>query len=330
MRFDISARAFTFRLRSVFVALVILCGALACVAQHWRAVRAEVVAASRLRTATYKHWRELPADTVVSGRAWLVTNYGSPIRQPNFLSGPVTLSEALTIWRSPVSVHLESVFHQVTDDEIELCNAFRRLAMLRISYANLSDKRFARLTATQYLERLELDVNPLHDESAIRIGRMTSLKFLTLSSTDVTDAGVCHFVNLRHLEHLNLSDNAAVTDHGICCLSSCKSLRWIYLNGTSITDDALLCLSAIPCLSHLSVDGTKVTDKGIRHLANSPSRETIEYLGLSDTKVTDDVLPILAQFPRLGGAILKGTAVDPDKAEEFMNSLHPITRPARS
>ena len=73
---------------------------------------------------------------------------------------------------------------------------------------------------------------------------LTKLESLTLSGTQVSDAGLRNLKGLTRLEYLGLA-NTHVTDAGLENLKGLTILRQLDLSGTQVTDDGLLHLRGL-------------------------------------------------------------------------------------
>lgn len=121
------------------------------------------------------------------------------------------------------------------------------------------------------LVALHAEHTPVDDRELRYLQGMTSLRFVDLTATRITDAGLVHLLAARDLETLVLWD-------------------------TSVTDDALALLGRFPSLCHLGLGNTRVTDAGLRHLARL---RRLRLLQLSGTEVEGHGLRHLHDLPRL-------------------------------
>lgn len=304
-----SRRWFSFRLRTAFVGLTAACLLLALLVGRWRSLAAEHEAALKLSA--------LPNLPPWGGGFGIEFEVVVDAETNRFPESP-TFKDAIAIWRAPIKMNVDATRRRVTDNDLRLCNSLRRMAMLRLDEVDLNDYRFSVVTATDHLERLVLRDNPLHDVSAARIGKMGSLTWLDMSETKLSDTGMRYLSGLPKLEFL-LLDDTKVTDSGVRWLTNCRTLQFVSLRRTAITDAGLAYLGSLPRLSMLSLNGTQVTDAGVRTLLQSTSRSTLEEIDLSDTRVTNDAIAVLEQFPKRIHAGLETQGIDWDKAEEFSN-----------
>jgi len=93
------------------------------------------------------------------------------------------------------------------------------------------------------------------------LGSLTSLKWLYLRSTQVTDAALEHLKGLTGLERLYIN-GTQVTDVGLATLKGLSSLEKLYLNNTQVTDTGLEHLKGLTSLKRLELNDTQVTAEG--------------------------------------------------------------------
>ena len=85
------------------------------------------------------------------------------------------------------------------------------------------------------------------------------LVWLNLANTGVTDAGLVHLKELKHLTRLHL-EKTGVGDAGIANLAALAKLEYLNLYGTKVTDKGLATISKLPNLKAIYLWQTKVTD----------------------------------------------------------------------
>jgi hypothetical protein len=101
------------------------------------------------------------------------------------------------------------------------------------------------------------------DEELQKLGSVGSdLRWLDLSRTDLTDAGLKVVAKMPNLEHLDLR-GTAIGDEGVRALAGLQNLQTLSLYGTAVTDSGLEALRGLPSLRRLYVGGTKVTEPGL-------------------------------------------------------------------
>ena len=127
------------------------------------------------------------------------------------------------------------------------------------------------------------------DAGLAHLQGLTRLRWLDLSGTRVTDVGLAQLHGLTGLQELNL-DSTQITDAGLAHLQGLMGLRWLDLSGTQVTDVGMSHLQGLASLRRLSFSSTQVTDIGLAHLQ---VLTRLEWLWLKHSQVTDAAL---AQF----------------------------------
>jgi internalin A len=129
------------------------------------------------------------------------------------------------------------------------------------------------------------------DDEAAYLKRLTNLTHLSLSRTQVTDAGLEHLEGLTNLISLDLSDTQ-VTDAGLEHLKGLTSLTVLGLSQTQITDAGLEYLEGLTNLTQLALSQTQITDAGLEHLEGLIN---LTLLYLNRTQVTTQGVERLRQ-----------------------------------
>ena len=86
--------------------------------------------------------------------------------------------------------------------------------------------------------RLDLSGMTLSPEEFAALGRLTSLKRLTLFKTNVKDADLRLLRGLTHLEGLNLT-STEISDAAVAEIMNVKSLRSLCLGNVAVTPEAI-------------------------------------------------------------------------------------------
>lgn len=147
------------------------------------------------------------------------------------------------------------------------------LTTLKLKNANVDDdEALSPISKLRRLKAFILRPSRVGDRVLELLASIRSLKELSIHSPNLTDEGVKHLRRLPELEHLELSDceitNQAVKDLAVNC----------------------------PALISLWVDSTEVTDAVLSDLASLPR---LDQLGLYQTPISSEGIPILARFPAL-------------------------------
>ena len=90
----------------------------------------------------------------------------------------------------------------------------------------------------------------------------SDLRWLDLSRTGLTDAGLKALAKMPNLERLDLR-GTAVGDEGVRSLAGLNNLETLSVYGTRVTDAGLEALRGLPSLRRLYVGGTRVTEPGL-------------------------------------------------------------------
>jgi hypothetical protein len=106
--------------------------------------------------------------------------------------------------------------------------------------------------------------------------QFTQVRYLRLSGTPVTDAGLGNLGRLKQLEWLDL-EHAQITDAGLEHLEGLGQLRGLSLANTRITDAGLEHLKGLTRLRTLGLPYTKVTDEGVARLQSALPKCNIIY-----------------------------------------------------
>jgi len=133
----------------------------------------------------------------------------------------------------------------------------------------------------------------------------STLQWLRLDNTSVTDAGLKRLTHLKNLQELNLS-HTQVTDAGLEYLKGLTALQRLSLDGTQTTDAGLEYLKGLTALQEIVLRNTQITDAGLEHFKCLP---TLQILNLKNTQVTDAGLEHLKSLAELQWLILEGAQV---------------------
>ena len=97
------------------------------------------------------------------------------------------------------------------------------------------------------------------------VGRMKSLRALSLCSCCISDAGMTSIASLTDLRVLRLG-GCNISDAGVAKLEWLKRLEHLDLRDTGVSDAGLEHLQGLLALRTLDVDGTRVTGDGLAAL----------------------------------------------------------------
>jgi hypothetical protein len=124
------------------------------------------------------------------------------------------------------------------------------------------------------------DLHPIvvTDTDLSQIARFARLHYLYLREMPITDAGIWHLRNLRHVKHLYLSFTR-ITDESMDVLAGFEELEMLRLVGTQVTDAGLAKLTNLQHLEELDVRDTRVTSSGLDPFRGRPG---LRLLGNGD------------------------------------------------
>ena len=98
---------------------------------------------------------------------------------------------------------------------------------------------------------------------------------------------------------IDIRRKAGFTDKEIELVLQCPQVVDLTLEKVEITDQGLAPLRALPELSRLILNDCPISAAGLKILAQLPLRESLVSIGLRGTKLKDDDLQYLKDFPKL-------------------------------
>jgi hypothetical protein len=150
--------------------------------------------------------------------------------------------------------------------------AFAELAEItrfELTAPELTDADVAALGAMPKLWLFRVS-GPITDAALPSVLRYPLLRYVGLSQTRMTDAGLTSVAKVPALENLRLVGSANVTDAGLAAFAGHKRLQTLDVTGcVGITDACVSRLEAIPMLSDLFVAKTRITQAGAAKLAEA-------------------------------------------------------------
>jgi hypothetical protein len=140
------------------------------------------------------------------------------------------------------------------------------------------------------LEELEIDREfhadqrfALSDAGLMHLERLSRLRALDLSNTEVSDDGLKHLAGMQGLRVLDLSDTD-VSDRGLVHLSRLTALRDLNLSHTCVTNSGLAHLKALTKLRTLNLTRTAANDFGALELRRAIPNLKVDHDGLMYTR----------------------------------------------
>ncbi|MEZ6033445.1 MAG: hypothetical protein R3C17_10155 [Planctomycetaceae bacterium] len=139
----------------------------------------------------------------------------------------------------------------------------------------INDEKVAEILAVPTLEILELDNCPVTSACLPSIAKLTSLRFLTLSETQVTD--ISALAVLPNLYRLDLSFSKT-RDADLSSLSQFPSLRAINARGLMVTDKGVEEIAKCVNLEQVGLTGSKLSPTGLRPLQGLKNLKKVSLL----------------------------------------------------
>lgn len=121
---------------------------------------------------------------------------------------------------------------------------------------------------------------------------LNHLSELTLSATQITDAGLAQLESLQQLSGLSLQ-HTMITDQGLKHLAKLKNLTWLDLSRTAITDEGLAQLRGLSQLKVLDLRHTRISDRGLEQLR---ALKSLYWLDIGAPHVSREGREQLRQF----------------------------------
>lgn len=207
----------------------------------------------------------------------------------------------------------------------------------------------ARIVGVDYLAEPNLVIffDGAEDDDLAMIREWTSLEYLELDSTKLTDDGLEHVAQLRSLKQLCLEkrtrprvlrivgprsqwtdrdrqtrDRSAIGDAGVAHICRLKTLQWLELDATSIGDEGASAISELGHLRKLSLNDTLVGDAGVRHFSRLLE---LQQLQLDGTSVGDSGAKALMHCRALEVLSIYRTKVTRAEFEELEKALPKCT-----
>jgi len=185
----------------------------------------------------------------------------------------------------------------------------------------LDDRALQQLSKCSNVTNLSLscgaEANMVSDKGLAEIGKMTQLKELSLSWTEITDKGLQVLQKLPNIERLSLHGANNISNDGLKEVARLKNLKHLELAGTNITDDGLKHIENLGHLKILDLRGLAIGDEGVETLSKIGS---LQELLLIDTKITDSAVKSISILPNLEDLSISRTSVS-DKAVPYLKQM---------
>jgi len=219
---------------------------------------------------------------------------------------------------SEVKVDLDGVNSTFTSTE-QLPNKAFAVTELKVYGKPFQADDLEKLAGLSRLAVLRFILNPVGDDLTRHLGRLTGLVHLQLNQCGLTDVGVERLGTLSKLQYLDVNWSSGITDRGLAVVERMPQMSTLSLINTSVTDKGLSSLHQLP-LNALFLSDTKVTDAGMTMLAELRSLEVLE---LNGTSVGDEGVAQLASLPKLRTLALQKTALT-DRGLEHLETVRSL------
>lgn len=206
----------------------------------------------------------------------------------------------------------EDFFHNVVaaqpraDSHLRLLRQQTEIHTLLADHSQITDAGLESVAGFKNLRWLDLSDSPQVSSAGMKnLHYLTQLAFVNLRRTKVSDEGLAHLQDKKHLRRLDLGITK-VTGTELRHITASTQLRELHFWGNPVEDDSLAALRGMTRLRKLDLGGALVTDASLKHL--SRCRE-LEKLGLRGTAVSDTGLHEISYHTELRELDLFNTQV---------------------
>lgn len=181
----------------------------------------------------------------------------------------------------------------------------RTFAVWLLSLPSLPGSARAVFVTTEDGQRRRLD-----DLKLLPSGKFRVTQIDLWGNRNLTDANVDPILDWleRSMADTVSFHGNAIGDVTVGKLVQIRTLKSIWLGGTTITDRSLELLATRPDLRSTGFDGTNITDAGVAHLARMTALESLSFY---NTPLTDEALKHLTALKTLRTLVLGVTAITP-------------------
>jgi hypothetical protein len=202
---------------------------------------------------------------------------------------------------------------RITDRGVSAISNLPVLQQLQLDRSQVTANGLRQLSSLPKLWQLSFKDVRLGDDDLAALQLCGSVNSLSLSGTDISDAGLHYLVPLR-LSDLDVS-RTKVTAQGLQVLRD-KSLRSLNLAGTGTKDKDIRLLAELS-IAELTLDATEITGKGVQRMV---MHSNVRALSLRDTNVTDTAIRHLEALTWLRFLDICGTKVTREGVMRFRAS----------
>lgn len=129
-------------------------------------------------------------------------------------------------------------------NDVRGLTSFRQLTELALSNTKLTDNDLSALVDLPNLYSLYLHAIPFTNDAVPYFRKMSGLRGLVLSETQIDDDGFRGLCQLANLEHLTVN-HTALTDSIFATLKSAKQIKSVELHGTKVTNELVKRLKVV-------------------------------------------------------------------------------------
>lgn len=171
-------------------------------------------------------------------------------------------------------------------------DALRRLELSGTAVTSAGLVHLKDLTSLQFLN---LCLTGVSDEGFEYLSNLTRMRRMTVCSSRITGTGFAHLTNMTQLESINLHSSPAI-DAGLEAISKLSSLQRLEIVHTKVTDDGLKSLAALTRLRQLHIHGPQTTETGLSFLKQLTE---LYELDIYDRPASNQTLAQLQYLPKL-------------------------------
>jgi len=287
--------AFRFSLRSLLIAITLLCVGLSWWMYRARRQAAAVKGIQACGGWVYYDYQHYDSKNSISDFA-----ADSPI--------PKWLIEGLGV----------DFFHHV--DVVSMVYAYENGGKTRRDNPNVDANIASYLAGFPYLRGLFVNEQQLTNDGFREVAKLKYLEeFYFWYARDITDEGVSQLRHMPRLRSVHLSESH-LSDRGLAALASSPHMAYLSLQFNDVTDEGIRSLRASKTIETLWIGGSfqhpsKISDASGPIFASMPKLKVLE-LGASE--VTLDGLKPLQNHPRLSEIILYASKADDKKRVESL------------
>jgi hypothetical protein len=262
-------RKFRFTLRTLFIAVTILCCWLG-----WKvnAARKQHDAVEAIRRSAVGDYWELRYD-------YQNRMPYKPQPEPHWLANYL----GVDLLHDVVGVSAQGVDRKALPHLTNL----PQLQVLAISGSSFADEDCKYLVGLTNLTTLNLEFDALTDEGLAKLRGLKNLQCLCLTGNRaLTDAGM---ENLKHWPSLHILriGRCEITNAGLSHLKDLPQLETLLLIGTRVDDRGLNQLAALPNLKLVRLEDTKVTKAGVEQFRKRRPEVCVDWHGEEEQEETE-------------------------------------------